>query len=938
LLLLHTLPTTAASLDAQKQRASHEDCDALVRDHPKELASFNCYSRLALQGQTRRVARRLEAILARTPDEPRASMILGIVRSLQARYRSAERLFRDAARGMKRERVVVGEVEARTFLAETLFRRGRHDEAKGELELAARLAATTGDPVLLARVYIWRGHQAFEEGDPGRSMAWMKKAAPLVLASGPPWLQRVYQRRLGYLYRALGRHREAFAAAQREAELVRTAGTFFEPWTLHQLAVQSGFLVEAGDMSEREWDRLIEDALRAALRRRNPWAEADVRLLRAARDRDPARAAAELRKVLAYARGVDDYGHQGAALRLLGKALFHAGAPAEDAFARIEAAIAWARSRGDRVTLAASLLDRASLRFETGPRDRAIRESLEALELIERVRGQQPEHTIRARIGAGWAYAHHLVSGYLLGTGSLRAAALALEVMERARARTLLEVARASRSGRGGPASPLHEKRRTVLSRIAGVQRRLVDADLPAVERPAALRELERLEGEEETLRDEIARADPALAAWRAPPAFSVDDVQRALSPGQALLAFQLAPRVVHEARLLERAGSWVLVITRDALRVHRLPSGEATLKAAALFPNVVARRDGLDRPGAVRLYGDLLAAPLADLTGVKELLLVPDGVLHRLPFGALRSAHDAPPLAERYRISFLPSVALWMRWKKRGRAPLPGAALVFADPELPTQHISRLRLAAPWLSGLRLGRLPHGRAEGKAVVRHLPAESKLLLGGDATEHFLKTADLRPFGVLHFAAHAVVDEGRPERSAVVLAPGDGEEDGLLQAREVEALDLRGRLIVLSACRSSSGAVLRGEGVMSLTRAFLQAGAHAVVGSLWPLRDDEASGFVAAFYRRLGEGGSVSAALRAAGRDRMRAGAPPAAWAGFVVVGNGELTPFPGGVRSFPLAAWVGAGLGGLAVLLLLALARRSRNRLGPMKRSRQPVV
>ena len=88
---------------------------------------------------------------------------------------------------------------------------------------------------------------------------------------------------------------------------------------------------------------------------------------------------------------------------------------------------------------------------------------------------------------------------------------------------------------------------------------------------------------------------------------------------------------------------------------------------------------------------------------------------------------------------------------------------------------------------------------------------------------------------------------------MLLSAGADNEDGLLQAREIEGLDLEGRIVVLSACQTVSGAVLSGEGVLSLARAFFEAGAQAVIGSRWPIRDEDAAWFFDAFYRGSAKG-------------------------------------------------------------------------------------
>jgi CHAT domain-containing protein len=309
----------------------------------------------------------------------------------------------------------------------------------------------------------------------------------------------------------------------------------------------------------------------------------------------------------------------------------------------------------------------------------------------------------------------------------------------------------------------------------------------------------------------------------------------------------------------------------------------------------------------------------------VRRLVIVPDAALHRVPFDALRPSARSAPLIERYEIAVVPSASLWIRLRDRP-ASANGAVLALADPQWGGPAAASIERQAVLWNGLSLGRLPRGRTEARRALRSVAGAGRLVTGDQATERFLKTADLKPYAVLHLAAHAVVDDENPERSAIVLAPGENEEDGLLQSREIVGLNLPGLVVVLSACRSSGGEVLRGEGALSLARAFLQAGARAVVGNLWEVRDDEAEELMVAFYRHLGQGRSVGAALAAARRERVRAGAPTAAWAGTVVLGDGDaVLPAPLPDRAGPLAGVAAALLATALLALLFRSARAARS-------------
>jgi CHAT domain-containing protein len=276
------------------------------------------------------------------------------------------------------------------------------------------------------------------------------------------------------------------------------------------------------------------------------------------------------------------------------------------------------------------------------------------------------------------------------------------------------------------------------------------------------------------------------------------------------------------------------------------------------------------------------------------------------VPFAALRPAREEPPIAAGYTVEVVPSVATWLRWKLAPQGPLPPAALVIADPQARTSVGDGSRDSG--------SPLPEARREARLAVSRLSGRSRILEGEQATEYAIKSAHLGDYGVLHIAAHARLEDPHRAQASLLLLPGAGGDDGKLTVAEVSSLDLKGRIVALAACRTAGGAFLEGEGVQSLARGFLAAGARSVIGSLWPLRDDETADFFDAFYRRLGAGAPVAEAFTFAQRERIAAGAPAAAWAGLVLVGDGSvpLEPAPRISRA--------AAIGVLAVLLIAAAA------------------
>ena len=272
-----------------------------------------------------------------------------------------------------------------------------------------------------------------------------------------------------------------------------------------------------------------------------------------------------------------------------------------------------------------------------------------------------------------------------------------------------------------------------------------------------------------------------------------------------------------------------------------------------------------------------VLLRPLASLlSGKRRLMIVPDGVLHALPFEALvvtpPSGQAAAPdyagagyLIDAYEIEYLPSSLFLSPLKPMRSESLSGSRLLVVSYGAPGAEREAEALRAAW-------------PEGRAVI---------LEGAAATERATKAAMAR-YGVIHFAVHAQASARDPLASHLRLAPDDI-EDSYLNLNEISAARVGARLVVLSACETDAGPIYNGEGVMGLARAFLASGAHAVVGTLWPVGPQTAE-LMAAFYGRLANGGAPSPALRAAKLvlRSKRETAHPFYWAAAVlVVAGGE---------------------------------------------------
>lgn len=802
------------------------DCAAQVAAQPSSYEAYLCLLRAGRDPSLAEAAKaRLEGFGERWPESGWPPLVLGHLALSEQRTEAAFEHYRVAAELFAAVDEAKGEVLARANRHLILERWGRLAEAADEVAATRRAVAGSSDPEARARALALEGaHLLGSGGDLTAAHAALRRACDLAFESGPYGLRYTLLFQLARLAFHLGRHDEELATYDRLEALILAEGdeARWAPVAFNRVNARQAQLEQHPEEGGLdELQQSVETALAIARRTGNEVIQVRCRAL-LARIEATSDPRSAREHLAACKTGAAALGRP-----QLEAVCWQAVAAVEEHWdpAAALAATAEALAAADAVDsdLHRAHAWRARLRaaWAALPAADALAEGRRALRAIENLRDQQPDATARARVIGSWTSDYSWLAGRVLASGEDPAEAFA--IFESLRSRVLLQM--------------------------------LSTAGLP----------------------------EPVPLA----------EVQSRLRPSEALLTFQVDEWV--DLFGAPAGGSWLLAITRDSVRVLRLPGRHRIAAQTTALRGLIARRDGSHVELAAELGRQLLGEALAGLPStIERLILVPDDALHQLPFAVLATASATPPgtpLALRYELVVAPSATLWHGWRAApAEGPERTPALVLADPAF--LHGRGLagrrgagREAAAWVDGLRLGRLPQARREGRAIRRHLGGE--LWVGEEASERRLKGVDLSRYSLLHLAAHAVVDLRRPERSCLLLAPGHEDEDGLLRAPEVADLDLRGQVVVLSACQTSHGEILRGEGLMSLARAFFAAGAVAVVGSRWPLEDSEAADFFDAFYRQIAAGQNAAAALRSARRQGFEAGWPAEAWAGPVLLGSGD---------------------------------------------------
>src|SRR5215203_5663160 len=563
-------------------------------------------------------------------------------------------------------------------------------------------------------------------------------------------------------------------------------------------------------------------------------------------------------------------------------------------------ALELARTTGHRAIEAHVELRLARAERGLGHLEQARAHGEAALAILESLRTRIGSPDLRASFSAFTHETYELQIDLLMAAGQGR---LALEVTERARARTLLELL--SEAGvdihQGVPAALL-ERRTSLLRRLS------VKVERALRERPGTADRREALEEDRfAILRDldvveaEIRERSPGYAALIQPQPLSAAGMQALLDPDTLLLSYSLGQ---------DRSFLWAMTAT--TLDSFVLPARAEVEQAARQLHQDLSAFDpaarGREAEDAAAL-GRMLLGPVADRLAGGRLVVVPDGALEYVPFGALPVPGGAETVVERHEVVYLPSASALAVQRRvlEHRPPAPKQLAVLADPVFDpsdprvsgfrgnaggkktegSRESVRSASAAPVFE-----RLPGSRLEAEAIAGLAqPGQSRVALDFDASRSQALGDGLAGFRTVHFATHGVIDAEHPALSGLALSMVDRDgrsQEGFLHLHDIYNLRLNADLVVLSGCRTALGKEVRGEGLIGLTRGFLYAGTPRVLASLWRVEDHATAALMTRFYRALWiDGLRPAAALRAAqlslrGERRWR---DPYYWAGFVLEGD-----------------------------------------------------
>jgi len=568
-----------------------------------------------------------------------------------------------------------------------------------------------------------------------------------------------------------------------------------------------------------------------------------------------------------------------------------------------------------------------------------------ALNVVESLRGKVISHELRSSYFASERHRYDFYIDLLMQmhrqNPEHEIAAAALQASERGRARSLLESLAESQAAIRQGVQPVLLQRESSLRRALNAKEdrrlKLFGGKAHEVALTAIDKEIVELTREYQELQAEIKADSPRYAALLQPQPLTLPQIQQQVVDEDSLL-LEYALGDEH---------SYLWAVTPTTMTTHELPPRNEVEEAAHRVRELLTARQPKPRETPKQYMARIseadqqywkeaaafsltLLGPVADQLATKRLLIVAEGALQYLPFGALPKPereskgarametsaverHAFTPLIVDHEIVNLPSASTLavLRGEFRNREIPMKAVAVLADPVFEADDPRLGRRLTKNSNGTRTspssgGTGVRGRSastppsdtyslhralrdvgvspDGLGIPRLLSSrkEAEDIIGMVAQGAGMKATDfeanratatnpsLGQYRIVHFATHGLLNSEHPERSGLVLSLIDEQrqpQDGFLRLNDIYNLNLPADLVVLSACNTALGKEVRGEGLIGIVRGFMYAGAARVVASLWKVEDEATAELMKRFYQQMLQHGlKPAAALRAAQTD------------------------------------------------------------------------
>ena len=430
----------------------------------------------------------------------------------------------------------------------------------------------------------------------------------------------------------------------------------------------------------------------------------------------------------------------------------------------------------------------------------------------------------------------------------------AFEAAERSKARVLIDLLEGKDIGRTPTEKQLLTEDNRQINEMADGYRRLMAASASgSLAVKSALDRIEKAENAHRAVIIKLKEQNEELYSLISVEPLDVDDTRRMLDKNTTLFSYYVTDKILY-----------IWAVNNDRVHLERIKITKEEIADLVLSFNAAigAKEKNKTARLAEKIYETFLKPVIPFVSG-DRLCFIPHGVLHYLPFAAMK--YKGQYLVEGFSLFQLPGAGL----------------LKYVMKKQPTESLNVLAFGNPDLGDKRLD-LPFAQAEVENIKKIIP-QATVFIRAEATKN--KAKEMLPdYDIIHFATHGIFAAEAPMNSGLLLSSPalTGE---MLTAAEIFRLRFKGRAVVMSACQTALGLSSTGSEIMGLNRSFIYAGSPSVMGTLWSIDDKSTAVLMGKFYTSLKKTEGVADSLKEAQTEMIRLGYEPYDWAGFVVTGR-----------------------------------------------------
>lgn len=528
--------------------------------------------------------------------------------------------------------------------------------------------------------------------------------------------------------------------------------------------------------------------------------------------------------------------------------------------------------------------------MEKQRRDFAIEYLKKSIDLIEKMRGEIKIDDLQLSFLNKYIVLYNLLIQILMEQGKQEEA---FAYAERSKARRFLDSLGSKKIvPKSTETRELAQKEQSLTEAVQTMTKQL--SQLSGEEAVNVRIAIKKLRKERDEIVKRIKRINPEYAALISVSPSTIADIQKALKPDEALIEYYCGTDSIV-----------VWVLTNNTINCKNLPvSFDDIVKETDTVRGEIIPQEGRarneetkkkTRESLASLYAKIIKPLEPALKDKKQIIIIPHSSLHQLPFAALID-ENGKFLVEKYSLLIEPSASSLVNFRKRNEGR-PTRMAGFA--------LGKLGAAVDDGSGKT-----RGGGDDYVVIRgdFLPEEFRngfsplpgtkeeiIKIQGTMKDHKAKSdifiekeftidavdKSIKDAGIIHFATHGFLSSKSGGSKSGLLA-----SDGLLYVLDIYNWELNSDLVVLSACQTGVGEITGGDEMVSISRAFMQAGADNIMASLWSVQDEATRDLMVEFYNNLLQGQSKADALRNAQLKLIEKNPDPYLWAPFVLSGKG----------------------------------------------------